>query len=128
MNSAINANKTKNIKKKIIISICIILAILLTLLLLVGFALTDRNICGFVGMWGVVRLSLGNDYVRLTNNTQQYIVHSNDFHNSVPLLFDIYEVSGSLTFRGYINGYFYSAQGRAFTRRYTIVTFDRITN
>ena len=124
----IEIQKRQTRKKKILIILAIVLAILISLLLLVGFVLTDNNICGFAGMWGVVRLSLGIEYAQLSNNPRQIMIRScnDNFFELIPDFFDICEVSGSLSFWGYIDGQAYHASGRAFSSSYWIVTFNRI--
>lgn len=122
--------------KKIRIIALLFITIFALLICVYGIALSDRNINGFVGMAGIVRLhATSNSYVRLTNEPFQLLFLRDDWYNFVwvdwynsNLLlsqyfnFESIHGCGYACFVGYKEGVRYHVSPRAFTRYFYIIT------
>ena len=117
------------IRKRIIIlsiSIFILFALVFSASSLM---LSDSNINGFVGVWGIVRLNAGaKPYVKLTDEPLQYIVRNSEFEETFPeSYFEKWETDGLIYGgKGIKDGHEYSYRRRAFSSKYCIVTIEKI--
>lgn len=112
-------------RKRIIFIIAI--AVPLLLFIASGLYLSDANISGFKGIWGIANLSDKNAYVELTDDPIQLLIRRSDakgdFENSY---FNSWEDTGhpGKGF-GIKNNQKYEYSLRSFTSKYFIVTLER---
>ena len=113
-------------KKKIALFISIFLAVLILFFCFYCLHLTDENINGFTGMSGIIRLSGGEDYTKLTDEPLQVIFKNGNLNTFENGYFDTLDENSDHPAwkHGFIDGIRYEYKLRAFTRYYMIATIS----
>jgi len=115
--------------KKIGIAFASFMLVCVLLIGLFGMFMNDREINGFVGIWGMVRLAMPwNEYVVLTHEPLQVMVSNNERSwDELSWLYDIFfddgYMDGGHFATGHIDGVPAHAGMRAYTSRRSIITF-----
>jgi hypothetical protein len=90
-----------------------------------GVYLSDNDLSGFAGMYGIARLNLGSDYILVTAKPVQYMTVRENHFAAITALGDVDEFYFNSQYwqgRVMIDDTEHEYKIRAFTRNYVIIT------